>query len=88
MVEQLLLETALPSDAETALTGSEQKALSRLDGLQETCTAAAAGGGGCGGGGGRRNLTLLGEVLRIAMEFLAATDSEKLFAKPVRAPAL
>lgn len=78
MADQLLLEAALPSDSETALTSSEQKVLSRLDGLQEGSSA----------GGGRRSLTILSEVLRIAVEFLAATDSEKLFAKPVRAIAL
>lgn len=79
MAEQLLLETTLPSDSETALSSSEQKVLSRLDDLQQTSSAT---------GGGRRNLTLLSEVLRIAVEFLAATDSEKLFAKPVRATAI
>lgn len=79
MAEQLLLEATLPSDSETALSSSEQKVLSRLDDLQQASSAT---------GGGRRNLTLLSEVLRIAVEFLAATDSEKLFAKPVRTAAL
>jgi hypothetical protein len=78
LAEQLLLEATLPSDSETALSSSEQKVLSRLDDLQQGSSA----------GGGRRNLTLLSEVLRIAVEFLAATDSEKLFAKPVRTAAL
>jgi len=76
MVEQLLLEATHPSNTETALTSSEQKVLSRLDSLEASST-----------GIGRRDPTLLVDVLRIAVEFLSATDSEKIFAKPVRTTA-